>query len=101
MRSRVQPQDLKSCNPDFKSRYDLQVGSPWFNPSAVLVHSQLVSVIQRVDNAIHRMNHYPLENYFQNLLLVVQWMVYAMNGTMHPSNYWVQAGLLQVRILYP
>lgn len=38
------------------------------------------SVVQRVDGAIHRINHYP-----------IQWIaIYLVDGAIHPSNNWDQ-----------
>ena len=62
----VRAPELKSGNPEFKSPADhklnlFQVVHPWFNPSAVSLHSHLAPVVQTLDSFIHWINHYPLD----------------------------------------
>ena len=61
----------------------------------MLVHTRLASVVQRLDRAIHCINHYPVGKYYQNLLS------YPVDSAIHPSNDWAQVCVLLVRILNP
>ena len=42
-------------------------GSPCFKSSAIPVHSQLASVIRRLDGTVHCINHYPLDKCYQKV----------------------------------
>ena len=43
------------------SAYDL-LKFGWVNSTQVLVSKELAPVVRKVDNAIHRINHYPLDS---------------------------------------
>ena len=54
-------------------------------------------VAQKVDNAIHRMNHYPLDIAIGSLLLI-QWIViYPVDSAIHRLNNWGQFVLRQIQ----
>ena len=64
-----------SCNPEVPGS-SLHPATSWIcftvvpssNPRSRFVYSQLAPVVQRVDNAIHRINRYPVDKCWQNKL---------------------------------
>ena len=57
----------------------------WFNNSLV---SYQTPVVQKLDSAINRINHYPTD---RETNYVIQWIViYLVEGVIHPLNNWGQ-----------
>ena len=54
-------------------------------------------VVQRLDKAIHRINRYPLDKYWQNKLHAIHWIeIYPVDRDINLSNNWGQlSSLLQ------
>ena len=48
----------------------------------------LASVPQKVDNAIHRINHYPADEHWQNQLGYPVDFDLNVDSAIHPSNNW-------------
>ena len=51
-------------------------------------------VVRKVDNAIHRINHYPTDNVFV-LLKLIRWIaIYSVDSVIQPLNNWGQVIML-------
>ena len=57
-----------------------------------IVNQYLASVVQKMDNAIHRISHYPAYKHQQNQLS------YPVDNAIHPSNNWGLVGSQLKRI---
>ena len=54
-----------------------------------------VSVVQKVNNAIYRINHYPADKHYSTTNWVIQWIViYAVDNAIHASNNWDQLSII-------
>ena len=56
---------------------------------STVINIFLTPGVQKVDSAIHRINHYPLDSALLVSLILMQWIViYLMNTTIQLLNNW-------------
>ena len=59
----------------------------------------LAPVVQKVDNTIHRINHYPLDIAIGLAITNIQWIaIYPVDSAIHRLNNWGLMNLLTINV---